>query len=450
MRFTTTLLSLLLVHLCFSQTLKQTIPHFGLLGAKQLGTHAVLLSTSERNEVNLTSISNDGSTLWQNTLAIATLSGYHFNKVQLVGNDSLIFLIQQQPRVTVITRLDAITGSILQSKNLKLKTGENAKVWGLEGSTVSMLTSQEGVLLKHTLQDDGSLEVVKVLDMPAKYAANKYKVHFAKQNTAYMTTRVLAPNHGLIHLYLAKYNLETGDTLENEIDLELANTSFTYNSSVDKRVFGMVPSEDGFYLVGKLDQAFENKYPTAKVGDNFIGFWIAKFNDKLELVYFSEIPFQYLDHIVPSDIIQKPTVIDINEDANGGVFINLNELQGIIYGKKYFVYLNNLGELGVAKGGADEYHFMEYDRMGLRDVGRKSRLRFISDDWTQYGTDPFLYFTVQEELFSAQANNVINLASNSDTYLPTEKNFTYFVLGGKTVYFEYQSKKKGNLNVYTD
>tara|TARA_B110000902_G_C14062352_1_gene496013 strand:- start:184 stop:456 length:273 start_codon:yes stop_codon:yes gene_type:complete len=90
---------------------------------------------------------------------------------------------------------------------------------------------------------------------------------------------------------------------------------------------------------------------------------------------------------------------------------------------------------------------MEYDRMGLRDVGRKSRLRFINGVWTKYGTDPFLYFTVQEELFSAQANNVINIASNSDTYLPTEKNFTYFVLGGKTVYFEYLSKKKETLNV---
>jgi hypothetical protein len=420
------------------------------LGAKQLGTHVVLLSKSERNEVKLTSINDDGSTLWENTLAISKLRGYHFNKVQLLGNDSLIFLIQQQPKVTIITKLDGISGAILQSQNLKLKAAENATAWGLEGTTISMLTSQDGALLKHTLQDDGSLEIVKVLDMPKKYVANKYKVQFAKQSTAYTTTRVLEPNHGLMHLYLSKYDLETGDTLEREIDLGLAYTSFTYNSSVDHRIFGMVPSKDGFYLVGKLDLAFVKQYPTAKVGDNFIGFWVAKFNGQLELEYFSEMPFQYFDHIVSSDVIQKPTVIEINEDANGGLFINLNELQGIIYGKKYFVYLNDRGELGVAKGGNDQYHFMEYNRMGLRDVGRKNRLRFINDDWTQYGTDPFLYFTVQEELFSAQANNVIILASNSDTYSSAEKNFTYFILGSKTVYFEYLSKKKGTLNVYAN
>lgn len=450
MHITTTLLCLFIFFRSFCQTHTQTFTGFGLLGTKQIGSKVILLSYSERNEVKITSISSEGSTNWEKNIEVASLKGYNFNKVQLLGNDSLLFFIQQLPKATVITKLDATNGNTLKTYTLKLKTGENAKVWGLENNTIAMLTTQDGSLLKHTLTEKGELKVTKVLDMPTKYVADKYKVHFAQNAIAYSSTRVLEPNHGLMHLYLSKYDLVTGDTLEKELDLELAYTSFTYNSSVDNSVFGMMPGEDGFYMVGKLDIAFKNRYPSAKVGDNFIGFWVAKFNSELELQYFSEIPFQYLDHIVPADVIQKPTIIDAKEDANGGLFINLNEMQGVIYGKKYFVYLGSEGDIGAAKGGNDEYHFMEYDRMGLRDAGRKSKLRFINDDWTQYGTDPYLYLAAQEKLYSTYANNTINLAAKSSVYSLGEKSFTYFVIGEKTLYFEYLSKKKGTLNIYVD
>ena len=127
MRLSTAVLYLLLIHLCFSQTLKQTIIHFGLLGTKQIGTHVILLSKSERNEVKLTSINEDGSTLWENTLAIAALSGYHFNKVQLLGNDSLIFLILHN------CYNQARRYKWSNSEMYKLKTGENVKVQAYRG-----------------------------------------------------------------------------------------------------------------------------------------------------------------------------------------------------------------------------------------------------------------------------------------------------------------------------
>ena len=379
MRITATLLCFSLFLCSFSQTLSNKIQGISLIGTKVVGNQLLLLSRTERNQVKLLALNDEGQQNWAISFEVASLGGYNFNQMQLIGDEEFIFVVQQLTRKTLIKKVKSTTGDVIVDYSVKLETGEDPKVWGYHENTLSMVSSQDGNLLKHTLNEKGELDVTKVLDMPERYSEKSYKVSYAKNKEVYTSTRVLEPNHGLMHLYLSKYNLETGDTLQKEIDLELAHTSFTYNSSVDKEVYGMFQSSTGFFLIGKLDIAFKKRYPTTKVGDNFIGFWVAKFNEDLSLDYFSEIPFQYLDYIVPTDMIKKPTVIDLKEDANGGVFLNINELQGVIYGSKYFVYLTDTGEIGMAKGGLDEYHFMEYDRMGLRDAGRKNRIRVMDD-----------------------------------------------------------------------
>jgi hypothetical protein len=450
MRFTTTLLCISFFLCSFSQTLSNTIQGISLLGTKLVGNQLLLLSRTEKNEVKLMALNDEGQQNWATSFEVASLGGYNFNQIQLVGDDEFIFVVQQLSRQTLIKKLSSISGDEIGEFSIKLETGENPKVWGYNGATLSMVTSQEGLLLKHTLTDKDELNITKMLDIPEKYPNTHIKVNYAKNKEVYTSTRVLEPNHGLMHLYLSKYNLETGDTMEKEIDLELAHTSFTYNSSVDQEVYGMFPSSTGFYLIGKLDIAFKKKYPTGKVGDNFIGFWVAKFNEDLSLDYFSEIPFQYLDYLVPTDVIKKPTVIDLKEDANGGVFLNINELQGVVYGSKYFVYLTDTGELGMAKGGLDEYHFMEYDRLGLRNAGRKNRIRVMDDQWTAFATDAFLYLSPKPGVFSDYSNKLLTLAAKENRYLRMDKSYNFFKMNGHTLYLEHFSKKKGTLNIYID
>ena len=119
-------------------------------------------------------------------------------------------------------------------------------------------------------------------------------------------------------------------------------------------------------------------------------------------------------------------------------------------GSKYFVYLTDTGEIGMAKGGLDEYHFMEYDRMGLRDAGRKNRIRVMDDQWTSFATDAFLYLTPKQEVYSDYANKLMMIAAKENRYMRMDKSYNYFQMEGHTLYLEYFSRKKGTLNIYVD
>jgi hypothetical protein len=442
MKFTALLLLLNLFIYSSAQEVALTLPEISLLGAKQVEDKLILLSLSEKNMLALTAIDEHAKQLWQTELEVKNLGGYNFNQLYVVGDKKYIYLVRELPEETKITQFDALTGTILTNDVHKQGDSDDSNIWALGKNELINLKIKGNELQKVA-------QSTPLFTLPKRYPEDKFKVHFSHNNQAYVSSRVLEPNHGLMHLYIAKVDLTSGDTIQREIDLELAYTSFTYSSSVDKNIFGVVQCPTGFYLVGKLDIAFKNKYPTAKVGDNCIGLWVAKFDYDLELVYFDEIPFQYLDHIVPADVINKPAIIDLKEDANGGVFINVNELQGVIYGQKYFIYLEADGNIGMAKGGKDEYQFMEYDQMGLRDAGRKNRLRLINDDWPSYATNSYLYLTPKPKMYSLQANILLDI-SNKSNASRDGKSYNYVELNGKNLYLEYLARKRGTLNIWVD
>lgn len=441
-------LLVLMAALSNAQTLSKTISSISIIGTKQIANKVLLVSKVDKNTVKLTAIDTSANVAWEQNISIPSLSGYNFNKWQIIDNKENACIVQQTPKTIYYTTLNIASGEIIETGEAKRKvaSAEN-NTWILDRNTPKMYSTQDGNLLEHFFENK-KLNTNRVSVVHPKYPTDKYATHFTRDNEVFATSRVLEPNHGLMHLYLQKYNSETKDTMQREIELELAHTSFTYNSSVDKNVYGVVSSTTGFYLIGKLDIAFKNEYPTQKVGDNCIGFWIAKFNTDLSLDYFSEIPFQYLDHIVDADVVQIPSVIDVKEDANGGLFINVNEQQGVLYHKKYFVYLNAKGEINMAKGGQDAYHFMEYDRTGLRNAGRKSKLRLMNDDWSPYATNTFLYLTPKTE-YSDEANMLMVINENEKKAVLAAKAYNFYVLSGSALFFEYFEKGKGILNIYT-
>jgi hypothetical protein len=261
-------------------------------------------------------------------------------------------------------------------------------------------------------------------------------------------SNTVSENHGEMQLQLHKYNHDTNDTIANYQKLTLDNTSYTYNSSFDNRLFGIHQGKESFYLVGKLDLQFKKKYPTTKVGENFIGFWIAKFsNDSAELEWFSEIPFQYYDGIIPADMIKRATIIDLKEDENGGLFVVLNEIPGVVYGQRYICYLDQYGLHQTIVGGYDEYHFFEYDRQGLRNAGHKNSVRLMNDDWSSISSNIFPWLDVRQNGYSRLANQTIGL-SQSNKVINEKKIYTYFYKGNQTYIFEYFKKKKGTLLIY--
>ena len=450
MKYITVLFVLLTPLFSFSQTLTYSVENFSLLGVKKIENQLVLLSKGDGTSVKITSISSDGEHLWDSDFEVERLGGYSFNKMHIHGNSEVLYVVQQYENHTAIKKYASQSGELIQDYDLSIKTGDENSIWGMSNNDICKMTVKGETLYKSQLLEDETLEDTQAAKAPENYDNENYRVHFVKDGNAFSSTRVLEPNHGSMHLYLNKYNMGTGDTVQKEIEMELAFTSFTYSNSLDKSVYGVVSSPTGFHLVGKLDIAFKNKYPSGKVGDNFIGLWVAKFTDDFELEYFSEMPFQYLDHIVPADVINKPAVIDLKEDDNKGVFINVNALQGVMYGQKYFIYLDHTGNISMAKGGNDAYHFMEYDRMGLRDAGRKNRVRLMNDDWSSYATNVFLFLSPKPEVYSVSANNTMDLNLQDEKFTPDMKAFNFVNFRSNTLYLNYFFKKKGTLHVYVD
>ena len=430
----------------FAQLTKvQTIEGIQLLGLKKIEDGAILLSTKPTKKLlQCTKLTVDGELAWQTDISIPNLNGYNFNKLVVVEGQNNVFIINQLDDKALISKMTIHDGQLVyENKSFKLDGKKESNQWIAPDDKITWVNTSGGILLAHRYDE----AVQDISSLPSQYSEDNYQVNFTKKNAVYTTSYQLERNHGEMHVYLSKYDASLDTTFENTQDLTLDHTSYTYNSTFDKRVFGVKQDATGFYFMGKLDIQFKKDYPTVKNGDNFIGFWVAKFNFDLELEYFIEMPFQYFQGIVPADVIQKPAVIDFKEDYNTGLLININELKGVIYGSKYIVYLDSLGIYRYAIGGHDDYNIMEYDRLGLRNAGRKLRIRMMNDDWGAYATNSILYLNHRKNDYSKPLEEVITLAKSSRAN-NQNKSYNYLIFNDKVLYLEYLSKKKGTLNIY--
>jgi hypothetical protein len=432
--------------------LEQTIEKCEILGLSKLDDGALLLSTGDsKNAITCRKIATTGNVVWETLISIPNLGGYNFNMLQIFYDSISIFVTQQLDNETIIAKLEKSTGEIIYDNDrLKTKGGEEPLVWVAYDGSINLVSAENGLVFMQK-NDEGKLaKDEEIIAFPDQFSDNKTRVFFSRLSTVFAGAYVLEPNHGKMHLMVSSYNLATGKKIEQEIELELEHTSFTYNSQFDLNVFGVVKGNTGFYLMGKLDYHFNKPYPTTKMGDNHIGFWIAKFDFDLNLVYMSELPYQYFVGLVPADMIQKPAVIDVKEDANKGLFININEQQGVIYGNKYLIYLDSTGMYRSVIGGKDDYNVLEYDKMGLRNAGRSSRIRLMNGHWSPYVTNTFLFTNNRPQDHSVQAENLISLVKKNKRLNPQTWSYNFLIFKENSLYFEYNDKQIGTLNIYSD
>lgn len=431
----------------FGQTLIHKQKKVALIGATQLLDNIVIISREDQHHVRLSSYDISGRQKWTTPLEISAVYGHNYNKLQLLGDSNSVWLVQQLTDHIVLTSLNKHSGQIEQTQLIKRSApNKNNEVWHLVDAYPRMYATLDGSLVEYQ-PDSVRLNGVGLLATSTLFPSDNYTVHFGNKNFVFATNNSLDPSHRSMLVYLEKYNLTTKDTITREIALDLEHTSFTYFNDVEKRIFNVIKGENGFYLLGKLDIAFEKKYPTQKHGDDFIGFWVAKVNDDLTLDYFSEIPFQYLEPLIPADVVRRSCEIDLKEDSDNGIFLTLNELPNLLYHNKYFVHLNKNGDINMATGGKDEYHYLGYDRMGLREAGRKYNLRLLNDDWSPYATNVFLYLSPQKEhrkiIQQIYALDRKNLKLNK-----AKKAYTFFEYGEQSLIFTHTEKKGGTLRIY--
>ncbi|MEY2924749.1 MAG: hypothetical protein RLZZ337_1297, partial [Bacteroidota bacterium] len=428
------------------------IEEIELIGIKKVDDGFLIISDGSNNKsIDCTKVGKTGEIVWKSNVEVPNLGGYNFNMLQVFFDTSSIYIMQQLSDYTIVTKLDKATGDeIYDGDHIKVKGGENPLVWLVSGDKLYLSEGEKGFI---TLRESVGGELMKkeeVIAFNNQFSVNTAQVFFSDAEFLYSGAYALEPNHGTLHLAFNKYNPATGQTIDMEHELVLEHTSYTYNSQFDLNVFGITKGVTGFYMVGKLDYHFNKPYPTTKMGDNHIGIWVAKFDFNLNLVYMSELPYQYFTGLIPADMVQRPAVIDLKEDANQGLFVAINELQGVIYGNKYFLYLDSLGMYHSVVGGKDGFNILEYDNMGLRDAGRRNRVRLMSGNWSPYVTSTFLFANNRPQDHSQVAENLITLKKQNKHFNPENWSYNYLILGNNAIYLEYGYKKGGMLNIYVD
>ena len=448
--------SLLLCLLALAPWVWGSEPHFeqdktSLIGLHQMEDDVLLvLEHANKDSVWLQMVSSSRQHDWCTALHVDRLKGYHFNRVQMLHNPTEIFWVSQLDASVTYTKVDRKDGSVLSVENeINMDLNEDSPlVWcGLDSNDLCFYKREDSVVLQQSHQDWTYSSWVSMVTIPNAFTQNHFQYITTQDQQWISATYNLASDHSKMQLMLMKRDLSTGDYEEKMHEMTLDQTSYTYNSSVDNKVLYFKAGANGFYAMGKLDHAYKGNYPQRKVGEGFIGFWMAKFNTDLELVYFSQFPFQIFRGLVTNDGITKPAVIDIKEDPAGGLFININERKEVLYGKKYVIYLDSTGTYRSVVGGQDAYNFFEYEGNGLRKAGRAANLRLMNDDWG-YISSSYLHMMQYATNRHPAVLKEINELSEALNLPPSRMAYNYWYSDQYLYVGEFLDKKKGTLRIY--
>ena len=416
-----------------------------LIAVKQIDEHGFLLIAKGKGKqgIILRRVGLDLQLRWETEVEVAKLSGYQFNKAYVeVEKESLVFASMSAEK-TIIIRLNIHDGSVLGRQEIPIQLQT-------EGNYQLMVSGQNTLMVK-----EGSRRWLNI-SSEGEIAEDSLQVSIGKDmrfgwvdeqdDQLYSYRYKASKDHRIIHLDLRKDGLEDRAKEERYYELELSFSSFTFNSTVDDRLMYFSAQGDHFYAIGKLDHAFTGNYPQTKLSEGFIGFWIAKFDRNLELIYFNEIPFQFFEGMISKDVISQAAVMDIKEDLYGSVLLSIHEMRGVIYHNKYVITLDKEGKHQGLVGGRDQYNFFEYNHQGLRECATKSKLRLMNDDWSYYATSSLGQMAYIPDHHSPMIAELRKRAANSPATLD-ELSYNFFSWKDRYYLLEYREQGKGKLSI---
>ena len=437
------LLLLCINSLAFSQISKSIeLNRISLIGMTDLEDQGfVLLSTTkEKQQLGLQLITNELESKWQVSVDLDKLSGYAFYKAYVGADNERLELLLDDGKQLRLINFSLENGKLLQDRILTSGSTETSTY------RIHRFTDRTEIYLdgsKRYLSLSPDTEEMKALDIDTP--GYHYGWIGGMDDRRYSYKYKPSTDHGLMHLDL-RYDM--GDsTVERYYELELEHSSFTYHSTVDKELLSFRELGGELYAIGKLDFAFEGRYPSTKLSDAFSGIWIARFDKELELVYFSEIPFQYFDGMISLNVISKPAVMDLKLDLQGNLLFAINELRQVLYGKKYMITIDENGKHQGLAGGMDSYNFFEYNRQGLRRQGNKLHFRLMDDDWSYFANSSLHFMGLLNGYHSAIFPVLQNMAKNS-SHPPAELCYTFIGKSDAAYLFEYRDVGRGSLSIY--
>lgn len=418
-----------------------------LIGLKHIAEHGtIILSKGSKRSIRIQRLDTSLQELWNTNITLEKAKGYSFHKAEIYFSNDRVYLCDHFGYEVKAYVFDMITGKFISSKLLAsdIATELDRLPIAVIDNKLSLLHFNKKQAVLITL--DHELEVeTKDLQTELPYTAEDHLFFDSRKEVIH--SYEVEKDHSELTLKLISLDLFSRDTTVKEHILSLDHTAFTYNSIVDNRLMSFYPMGDELYAVGKLDHRFKGSYPQARNSEAFLGFWIAKFNKQLDLVYFSEIPFQYFEGLVTNDMVVKAAVLDLKEDLNGSVFVSINEMKGVLYGKKYVVNLDRTGQYTTFIGGQDAYHFFEYNDKGLRRTANKLKLRLMNDDLGFYSNSYLHLLKYSPNHHSEAIQSILQISSKQ--YVPySDKIYSFHGRKNDYLIMEYLDKKSGSLNIY--
>lgn len=444
------LLSSLLSVISFAQLPNLTANNVAIIGVKQLSDGLLFLLDNDSDVgVSLRKYNIKLEQEWETNIDLQKPRGYTFNKLQIEENEKYIYVLNHFDTSVFLYAVNAQNGSLIcnnQALNISYPAEWDLIPFMPYRQELLLFKEAKGTMLGKRV-DNCSLSDSKPISYIDSTQSNaNYQFLDFHEDRAYFYCYKPSRNHGKLHLLLKYRNLNNGDSAQIEYELKLDHTSFTYNSVADKSLLSFKQIGEHFYAIGKLDHQFETEYPNTKVSDHVVGIWVAKFNKDLQLLYLSELPFQYFNSYVTNDMVGA-AVIDISDNLLGGIYVNINELKEVLYGKKYVFSLDSLGKWNAFVGGQDIYNFFEYDGQGLRRTGKKKHVRLMNDDWGYYQSNFLHHLTYNPKTQSSIISNILYLSSQ-EFRDEGSKIYNYFKFEESIILVEYIDKKKGLINFY--
>jgi len=447
---TTTLI--LALFLCLNATAQSFFPdlelkdlHIISMVDMQEDGQLIVATTEIKSTVQLIKIDAELHQKWTTNLYYNKLKDKSTpSKVRVLFNEDKIFWINETDKIRVAV-LDQDSGTILQKEKILLGTESLLKKihhYTLQDDQLVVASNDRGAI--QILKTDPSIRKIQDKQSIPREVHQKFKqVAFMRDQTLYSYSYGVDPKHSEMTIEFAAYDLDGKKLNSKKHELSLKHFSFAFNSSYDRNLLHVYPVTDGFIIFGKMDYRFNKRFVDKPEESRLAGFWIAKFDQKMDLMNKYEYPFTFFQNQITNSEFPSEALIDVKEDANGNIFLNFCTLPGGLLAQYSAVfYLNHELLFQSIHSGKIGRSFFDYNKYGVRSVAQKSNIRMINDDWRYYSTSFLPYIKPIPEMHS---NVLYTLNRMSKTAGVHEQDVAYNIVPYNEQYdyvFEYIKEKK--------
>lgn len=372
----------------------QLPPNFEMTGIHLIGYvnmedqgHLFVVDGKGQDTYRFIKLDKNLDSVWDKTLNGVSCRSRDRIDMTIKYNNSIIYWAYTNKNI-FYTVLDQATGKVIKKeKKIDKKLKSDAPLANtfvdMEGRFCRVHRSDEQVGIQR-LTGSSVIDRWVTLGSDSTLAPSSWQTACIQGNYVYGYDYSMSKSFNKMKLNLHMYRTSGEYVNSKTHTLKLEQFAFTRNSSLSPSLVYVHPSDDGFYLFGKLDYHYESGHIVNKVGDGFIGFWWAKVNQSMELEYFREFSLMEFEGLIPNGLIAKPSVIDFKEDSQNGVFVNINVMPGVLYQQMFVIYLDSNGNYQSLTAGLDTYHFFEYFSGGYRITKDRCKVRLVEDDWRFY------------------------------------------------------------------